>query len=479
MKMPSDTGLQYSDNGEASWVGREPGGNRRLSLAWDALGLLRGASDGEVGGQTYASHQFTYAPSGLRIRDKRTAGGIGIASHDRRFAYTTSGTLLSVWETSNMFSSQKKTDVVYANGEAVIEIVMGGSVHDSPGSEKIFELHNDYLGSPRYITDGTPNSPTLGRIIGEQAFGPYGERMEGSFVVGGTPSAPILKDLPWGYKPITGYTGHVNEDMTGLIYMRGRYYSPAWHRFVNSDQGVDPLSVNQFAYVGGMPFMATDPSGMAWKDIRDTFQQSQFPEIEALVNAWWGGDFKTSTGWIFANTYYGASWGAEWDLIDKMMANYTAWLGNKAKNLNYADGHAVEIIEVERPIDDDYWVHYYPLVKHKALIFIFNGYEDTTVLLFEAGKDGAYRFVDPKVTSFGSEDAAMNPRENLAFKVIRRWQPRLGITRENVFQMRDNWQHGYERYNNFNMFGRQGKGADCWDFVKYGLKQSALWWWSK
>jgi hypothetical protein len=44
--------------------------------------------------------------------------------------------------------------------------------------------------------------------------------------------------------------------------MKGRYYSPLWHRFVNSDQGVDPMSLNQFAYVNGMPFMATDPSGM-------------------------------------------------------------------------------------------------------------------------------------------------------------------------------------------------------------------------
>jgi hypothetical protein len=50
---------------------------RRLSLAWDSLGLLKQASDGEVGGQTYATHQFTYAPSGLRIRDRRTASSIG------------------------------------------------------------------------------------------------------------------------------------------------------------------------------------------------------------------------------------------------------------------------------------------------------------------------------------------------------------------------------------------------------------------
>jgi RHS repeat-associated protein len=107
---------------------------------------------------------------------------------------------------------------------------------------------------------------TRGKIIGEQVFGPYGERMEGTFNLNSsstdTTSPIIQKTLPSGYRPVTGYTGHINEDQTGLIYMRGRYYSPAWHRFINSDQGVDPNSLNQYAYVGGSPFMATDPSGM-------------------------------------------------------------------------------------------------------------------------------------------------------------------------------------------------------------------------
>ena len=100
------------------------------------------------------------------------------------------------------------------------------------------------------------------RFVGEQSFGPYGEQMAGTF--GG-------KTLPSGYRPLTGYTGHLNEDLTGLIYMRGRYYSPLWHRFINSDQGVDPYSINQYAYVNDRPFMATDPSGMAvWCLFLDT-----------------------------------------------------------------------------------------------------------------------------------------------------------------------------------------------------------------
>jgi len=112
----------------------------------------------------------------------------------------------------------------------------------------------DHLGSPRHVTDGGRYAPDgtmmthgTGQIVGEQAFGPYGEQMIGEFN---------------GKRFPSGYTGHINEDATGLIYMRGRYYSPLWHRFVNSDQGADPNSLNQYAYVGGRPFSATDPSGM-------------------------------------------------------------------------------------------------------------------------------------------------------------------------------------------------------------------------
>ena len=78
-------------------------------------------------------------------------------------------------------------------------------------------------------------------------LGPYGE---------------LLTTYTSGYVPLTGYTGHIQTEPTGLIYMRGRFYSPAWHRFMNSDQGVDPNSINQFGYCIGNPLMHADPSGM-------------------------------------------------------------------------------------------------------------------------------------------------------------------------------------------------------------------------
>ena len=192
---------------------------------------------------------------------------------------------LASLRTTDGSPDQWKRDVVYVGGRAIAEVDAEG-IHDhSPGlanrtalakpmaapegrgrTTHPRQLHTDHLGTPRIITAGS-NGMTeagqpvaLGHVEGKQAFAPYGE---------------FIRDIAWtkGYSPLTGYTGHVQQtstnadstvqpDPTGLIYMRGRYYSPAWHRFLNSDQGVDPNQFNQFAYVAGSPLQATDPSGM-------------------------------------------------------------------------------------------------------------------------------------------------------------------------------------------------------------------------
>jgi RHS repeat-associated protein len=121
-------------------------------------------------------------------------------------------------------------DVIYLDQRAVAEITNYG----------VFELHSDHLGTPRIITSGSS-----GAVVGSQTYAPYGELIQQS-----------------GYVPLTGFTGHLQTEPNGLIYMRGRYYSPAWHCFLNSDQGADPNSLNQYAYCGGNPMVRTDPTGM-------------------------------------------------------------------------------------------------------------------------------------------------------------------------------------------------------------------------
>ena len=125
----AQTWWQYRNNGEASWIGKTAGGDK-IQLDWDGLGLLKAVSD--IAGNTVnAQHDFTYAPSGLRIRDKRT-GTARATPHDKRYAYTTGGALLTAYDLSptNTNTITGRRDIVYANGEAIAEIDQNNNIYE-------------------------------------------------------------------------------------------------------------------------------------------------------------------------------------------------------------------------------------------------------------------------------------------------------------------------------------------------------------
>jgi RHS repeat-associated protein len=219
------TGWAYADNGEASQIGTGVSSGRYLAMNWDAFGRLGTITDIS----TAAAQTFRYTPMGMRVALTDTSD----ASRNRQFVYTSGGLLLGEY----LATGSWKRDVIYLGDQAIAEVDANG----------VHELHSDYLGTPRVITRASD-----GTVEGRQAFGPYGELI-------GTPI------YTYGYRPLTGYTGHVQTDSTGLIYMRGRFFSPSWHRFINSDQGVDWSGWNQMAYAGGSPMQRIDPSGMAPK----------------------------------------------------------------------------------------------------------------------------------------------------------------------------------------------------------------------
>ena len=219
----SATGWTYDAAGEATNFGSAPGSSSVTGLVWDGLGRM---SQVNAPGLT---EQEGYAPSGMRVRRDDS-----VAANSRRFVYTSGGLLLAEYVPRSGGGWQWNRDVVYLGSQAIAEI-NGAGTHES---------HSDHLGTPRVITTASGGTSV---IEGRQNYGPYGETF------------PAMDS---GYQPLTGYTGHVQTDPTGLIYMRGRFYTPSWHRFVNSDQGVDPSTWNQMAYVGGSPMMGTDPSGM-------------------------------------------------------------------------------------------------------------------------------------------------------------------------------------------------------------------------
>jgi len=213
------TGWSINANGEATSIGTAVGAVPAISFTWDGLGRLANV------GSPNANQSYLYDSKGYRVSLIDSTD----ASRNRKYAYDFAGRLLG-----ECTSSGSWRDVIYLGTRAVAEYDVNG----------IHELHNDHLGTPRIVTNGA-----TGQIQGRQGFGAYGEVMVNS-------SSDNI------YKPLTGYTGHIQNDATGLIYMKGRYYSPGWHRFISSNFGVDPNSENHFAYANGSPFYATDPSGM-------------------------------------------------------------------------------------------------------------------------------------------------------------------------------------------------------------------------
>ncbi len=111
-----------------------------------------------------------------------------------------------------------------------------------------------YAGTVTYVyTDaqGTPlaEADANGNITARFDYTPYGV------------SVPSMGPAPNG----PGYTGHVNDPDTGLVYMQARYYDPAVGRFLS----VDPVSpapgnlfnFNRYDYTSNNPLNHTDPDG--------------------------------------------------------------------------------------------------------------------------------------------------------------------------------------------------------------------------
>lgn len=121
-------------------------------------------------------------------------------------------------------------------------------------------FYKAHAGKATYIysdPQGTPlaEADAQGNITNSFDYRPYGSLAMGS------PSAGI------------GYTGHVSDADSSLIYMQARYYDPLAGRFLSTDKiGYtfgDVFSTNSYLYVRANPLILTDPSGMAPKPAED------------------------------------------------------------------------------------------------------------------------------------------------------------------------------------------------------------------
>ena len=109
-----------------------------------------------------------------------------------------------------------------------------------------------HAGTVTYVyTDpqGTPlaEADAQGNITARFDYAPYG-----SVAMGVAPDGP-------------GYTGHVNDPDTGLVYMQARYYDPVTARFLSVDPKTpiaeNTFNFNRYSYANNNPTNNIDPAG--------------------------------------------------------------------------------------------------------------------------------------------------------------------------------------------------------------------------
>jgi RHS repeat-associated protein len=154
--------------------------------------------------------------------------------------------------------------VSYANGQGKIQVYsqegqllfsyradQGSTHHVYLGSTLVAEvnsvtgtryMHADALGSPIARTSST------GGVVNRTSYEPYGGTVAGTTNPDGI-----------------GFTGHVNDPDTGLVYMQQRYYDPLAGRFLSVDpvttDAATASSFNRYVYGDNNPYGYVDPDG--------------------------------------------------------------------------------------------------------------------------------------------------------------------------------------------------------------------------
>lgn len=122
-------------------------------------------------------------------------------------------------------------------------------------TDTVTYVYTDPQGTPLVEADAS------GNVIARYDYTPYGSSVAS---LGSPPDGP-------------GYTGHVNDPETGLVYMQARYYQSIG-RFLSPDPVApspdDLFSFNRYAYADNNPSRNIDPDG------RETGQAF------AAINAW-------------------------------------------------------------------------------------------------------------------------------------------------------------------------------------------------
>ena len=163
-----------------------------------------------------------YVYNGLNQRGKKILPG-----ETRIFHYDLQGCLIA--ETSQ--TGQMLAEYIHLADQPLAMI--------RPG-EAVYYYHNDHLGTPQILTDGT------GTVAWKAVYTPFGE----AEITIGTLENPLR------------FPGQYYDQETGLHYNWNRYYDPKTGRYLTPDPIGLEGGINLFIYVTANPVNGVDPLGL-------------------------------------------------------------------------------------------------------------------------------------------------------------------------------------------------------------------------
>ena len=252
------TGLTYKVNGTPIGdlqYGYDPAGQRMLvGGSWGRTGL-----------------PATLANASYNANNQQTAFGGQTLTYDYNGNLTSDGTNTYSWDARNRMTAQAgaaafaydavgrrasrtvngtTTAYVYAGVNLAKEVTASGTTHllGSLGVDE-YVLRTDGSGMLSLLADVLSSTVALvdsaGSVQANYTYEPFGATS-----VTGAATNKVT------------FTGR-EDDSTGLMYYRARYYHPLLQRFISEDPiGFAGGDVNVQAYVANAPTNATDPSGM-------------------------------------------------------------------------------------------------------------------------------------------------------------------------------------------------------------------------
>lgn len=187
----------------------------------------------DLGNRLTSSPGGNYAYDGLGRRTKINSSD----GSTRIQVYSQAGQLL--WATSTGGPRPaSSTAYIYLAGKQIAE------TNSVSGTQY---AHTDALGSP--VAHSTSANPAS--VINRSRFEPYG------YVAQGT--------KPSANTSVIGFTGHVQDAETDLVYMQQRYYDPIAGRFLSVDPIVTDAATGKlfgrYTYVDNNPYAKIDPDG--------------------------------------------------------------------------------------------------------------------------------------------------------------------------------------------------------------------------